>query len=72
LPGLTLMHANNFSGCPRAASTAATERGRPAASGTTVPGNSVVFCKGSTAISKGCAAGGVGCADSVSAVVGIF
>src|ERR1043165_4094612 len=35
-----------------AASTAATERGLPAASGMTVPGKSVVCCKGSTAISK--------------------
>src|SRR5205085_3730013 len=34
------------------ASTAAIERGRPAANGTTVPGNSVVFCNGSTAISN--------------------
>ena len=37
-----------------------TERGRPAASGTTVPGNSVVFCIGSTATSNtpGSGAGG--------------
>jgi hypothetical protein len=44
--------ARSFSSVESAASTAATERGLPAASGMTVPGKSVVCCKGSTAISK--------------------
>src|SRR5437764_837204 len=46
------MQARSFSSVASAASTAATERGRPAESGMTVPGKSVVCCKGSTAISK--------------------
>src|SRR5258705_4330732 len=47
------MHLNIFSSVARAASTAATERGFPPASGTTVSGKSVVFCNASTAISNG-------------------
>jgi hypothetical protein len=48
----TVTQASSFSSVESVASTAATERGRPAASGMTVPGNIVVCCKGSTAISK--------------------
>src|SRR6266850_2772272 len=49
------MQASSFSGLDRAASTAATERGRPTPSGTTVSGKSVRFCRARTAISKGSA-----------------
>src|SRR6476660_7920567 len=47
------MQPKSFSSVDRAASTAATERGLPTASGTTVSGKSVVFCNASTAISNG-------------------
>ena len=42
------------------------DAGRPAASGTIVSGNKVVFCKGSTGISKGAA--GFGATDAAGAL----
>src|SRR6185369_4696323 len=50
--GRTVMHASNFSGVASAASTAASERGLPTPSGTTVSGNSVRFCSARTATSN--------------------
>src|SRR5512134_2878632 len=47
------IQASSFSSVASAACTAAIERGRPIASGTTVSGNSVVFCNGNTANSNG-------------------
>src|SRR5574341_2647362 len=49
------MQASSFSSDASAASTAATDAGRPAANGTIVSGNSVVFCNGRTGISNGVA-----------------
>src|SRR2546421_9218484 len=54
---LTLIHASNFSSPANAASTAAIDPGRPTDSGTIVSGNSVVFCKGKTGITKGTPSG---------------
>ena len=48
------MHPNNFSGVASAASTAATERGRPTPSGTTVSGNRLIFCRARTGTSNRC------------------
>ena len=50
--GRTVIHPNSFSGVASAASTAATERGRPTPSGTTVSGNIVMFCSASTGTSN--------------------
>src|SRR5258707_568046 len=54
-PDRTVVHARRFSSPARAASTSATDAGRPADNGTIVSGNKVVFRSGSTGISNGSA-----------------
>src|ERR1041385_6612025 len=51
------MEPISFSSLASAASTAAIEPGRPTDSGTIVSGNSVVFCKGRTGMTKGTPSG---------------
>ena len=51
------MQAIIFSSLDRADSTAAIDPGRPTDNGTIVSGNSVVFCKGRTGMTKGTPSG---------------
>src|SRR5580765_1732818 len=73
LSGRTLKQASSFSSLVSAASTAAIDPGRPTDSGTIVSGNKVVFCNGSTGMTKGTPSGffAIGCDDDLFALVSV-